>query len=106
MSQRHEHPQPHDHQEPDRRMVACTGDGPGPRFVLAVTLLAGLFMTTAGVAALLAPSWFADAAGFPRHTHFIHDAGAFQLGIGITLLLAPSGSDLQQPTAWPSGIEY
>jgi PPOX class probable F420-dependent enzyme len=60
----------------------------GRRLVLAVTLLAGLFMTTAGVAALLAPSWFADAAGFPRHTHLVHDAGAFQLGIGITLLLA------------------
>jgi hypothetical protein len=56
--------------------------------VLAVTMLAGLFMTAAGVAALLAPSWFADAAGFPRHTHFVHDAGAFQLGIGFTLLLA------------------
>jgi PPOX class probable F420-dependent enzyme len=60
----------------------------GRRFVLAVTLLAGLFMTAAGVAALLAPGWFADAAGFPRHPHFVHDAGAFQLGIGVTLLLA------------------
>jgi hypothetical protein len=69
-------------------MVACPVDGPGRRFVLAVTLLAGLFMTPAGGAALLAPSWFADAAGFPRHTHFVHDAGAFQLGIGVTLLLA------------------
>jgi hypothetical protein len=49
----------------------------GRRFVLAVTGLAGLFMTAAGVAALLAPGWFADAAGFPRHTHFVHDAGAF-----------------------------
>ena len=39
----------------------------GRGFVLAVTLLAGLFMTAAGVAALLAPGWFADAAGFPRH---------------------------------------
>jgi hypothetical protein len=37
------------------------------RFVLAVTLLAGLFMTTVGVAALVAPSWFADTAGFPTH---------------------------------------
>jgi hypothetical protein len=60
----------------------------GRGFVLAVTLLAGLFMTAAAVAALLAPGWFADAAGFPRHPHFVHDAGAFQLGIGITLLLA------------------
>jgi hypothetical protein len=48
----------------------------GRRFVLTVTLLAGLFMTAAGVAALLAPDWFADAAGFPRHPHFVHDAGA------------------------------
>src|SRR5215216_1415716 len=63
------------------------------RFVLAVTLLAGLFMAAAGVAALLAPGWFADAAGFPRHTHFVHDAGAFQLGIGITLLLAVAWRD-------------
>ena len=65
----------------------------GRRFVLAVTLLAGLFMTAAGVAALLAPGWFADAAGFPRHPHFVHDAGAFQLGIGVTLLLAVTWRD-------------
>ena len=65
----------------------------GRRFVLAVTLLAGLFMTAAGLAGLLAPDWFADTASFPRHTHFVHDAGAFQLGIGITLLLAPFWHD-------------
>jgi PPOX class probable F420-dependent enzyme len=65
----------------------------GRRFVLTVTLLAGLFMTAAGMAALLAPGWFADAAGFPRHTHFVHDAGAFQLGIGVTLLLAVAWRD-------------
>src|SRR5215216_3506429 len=59
----------------------------GRGLVLTVTLLAGLFMTAAAVAALLAPSWFADA-GFPRHTHFVHDAGAFQLDIGASLLLA------------------
>ena len=50
----------------------------GRRFVLAVTLVAGLFMT---------------AAGFPRHTHFVDDAGAFQLGIGVTLLLAAAWRD-------------
>jgi hypothetical protein len=65
----------------------------GRRFVLAVTLLAGLFMTAAGMAALLAPGWFADAAGFPRHTHFVHDAGPFQLGLGVTLLLAVAWRD-------------
>jgi hypothetical protein len=65
----------------------------GRRLVLAVTLLAGLFMTAAGVPALLAPNWFADTARFPRHTHFVHDAGAFQLGIGVTLLLAVAWRD-------------
>jgi PPOX class probable F420-dependent enzyme len=65
----------------------------GRRFVLAVLLLAGLFMTAAGVAALLAPTWFADAVRFPRDTHFVHDAGAFQLGIGITLVLALAWRD-------------
>jgi hypothetical protein len=74
-------------------VVTGAADGLGSRFVLAVTMLAGLFMTAAGVAALLAPSWFADAAGFPRHTHFVHDAGAFQLGIGFTLLLALAWRD-------------
>ena len=75
----------------------------GRGFVLAVTLLAGLFMTAAAVAALLAPGWFAGTAGFPRHTHFVHDAGAFQLGIGVTLLLAliwHDGSPWRWPGSW------
>jgi PPOX class probable F420-dependent enzyme len=65
----------------------------GRGVVLAVTLLAGLFMTAAGLAGLLAPGWFANAAGFPHHTHFVHDAGAFQLGIGVALLLAVAWRD-------------
>ena len=69
------------------------GSGPGRGLVLAVTLLAGVFMVAAGAWALLAPGSFADATGFPRHTHFVHDAGAFQLGIGITLLLAATWRD-------------
>jgi PPOX class probable F420-dependent enzyme len=36
---------------------------------------------------------FADAVRFPRHTHFVHDAGAFQLGIGIILLLGATWRD-------------
>jgi PPOX class probable F420-dependent enzyme len=76
----------------DRSAAAAPTDR-GRGLVLAVTLLAGLFMTAAGVAGLVAPGWFADTAGFPRHTHFVHDAGAFQLGIGITLLLAVAWRD-------------
>jgi hypothetical protein len=64
----------------------------GGGFVVAVTILAGVFMVAAGLWALVGPGSFADAAGFPRHTHFVHDAGAFQLGIGITLLLAVPGA--------------
>jgi PPOX class probable F420-dependent enzyme len=65
----------------------------GGGFVVAVTILAGVFMVAAGVWALVGPGSFADAAGFPRHTHFVHDAGAFQLGIGVTLLLAVAWGD-------------
>jgi PPOX class probable F420-dependent enzyme len=68
--------------------------------VLAVTLLAGMFMTAAGAAALLAPGWFADAAGFPRHPHFVHDAGAFQLGIGVTPVAGATGSPWPWPGSW------
>jgi PPOX class probable F420-dependent enzyme len=66
---------------------------PGRGFVVAVTILAGVFMVAAGAWALLGPGSFADATGFARHTHFVHDAGAFQLGIGITLLLALAWRD-------------
>jgi PPOX class probable F420-dependent enzyme len=58
------------------------------RFVLAVTGLAGLGMAVAGSWALAAPGSFADAVAFPANVHFVHDAGAFQIGIGATLLLA------------------
>jgi PPOX class probable F420-dependent enzyme len=76
-----------------RRAPIGPGPEPGRRFVLAVALLAGLSMVVPGVWALLWPSSFADAVGFPRHTHFVHDAGAFQLGIGVTLLLAVAWRD-------------
>jgi hypothetical protein len=67
--------------------------GPGRGLVIAVILLAGGFMLAAGAWALFAAGSFADAAEFPRHTHFVHDAGAFQLGIGATLLLALAWRD-------------
>jgi PPOX class probable F420-dependent enzyme len=67
--------------------------GPGRAFVTAVTALAGAIMLAAGVWALAAPGSFADFAGFPASVHFVHDAGAFQLGIGATLLLALAWRD-------------
>jgi PPOX class probable F420-dependent enzyme len=58
------------------------------RYVAGVTLLAAAFMLVAGVWALFWPDSFAEAVRFPEHTHFLHDVGAFQIGIGVTLALA------------------
>lgn len=63
------------------------------RFVVAVVLLAGLSAATVGVWTLVAPGSFARLVQFPNHEHFLHDIGAFQLGIGATLLLALIWSD-------------
>jgi PPOX class probable F420-dependent enzyme len=60
----------------------------GGRYVTVVTLLAGLGMAVAGVWCLVGPRSFAARVDFPYHEHFLHDLGAFQLGIGATLLLA------------------
>jgi len=58
------------------------------RYVMVVTVLAGLGTAVAGVWCLVAPRSFAERVGFAYHEHFLHDIGAFQLGIGGTLLLA------------------
>jgi PPOX class probable F420-dependent enzyme len=71
--------------DPERR--------PGDGVVPLVTLLAGLFTVAAGVWALAAPRSFAGFVDFPPSRHFVHDAGAFQLGIGVTLLLALAWRD-------------
>jgi PPOX class probable F420-dependent enzyme len=57
-------------------------------YIAAATLLAATTMMAAGIAALVWPHAFADFANFPDSVHFVHDAGAFQVGIGATLLLA------------------
>ena len=81
--------------QPDTTQWGPASAGPQPvgSLVAAITVLAGAFMAAAGVWALSAPNSFADAAGFPRHLHFAQDAGAFQLGIGATLLLALAWRD-------------
>jgi PPOX class probable F420-dependent enzyme len=58
-----------------------------------VLVVAGGLMVTAGIWGLVAPRSFAEFAGFPYSRHFLHDAGAFQLGIGVTLLLAAAWAD-------------
>jgi PPOX class probable F420-dependent enzyme len=57
-------------------------------YLVAVT--SGVGMATAGIGiwCLIDPASFADAVGFDTHRHFLHDVGAFQLGLGVILLLA------------------
>ena len=77
----------------DRNGASYRGRRPGDGFVLVVTLLAGIITLSAGLWALLAPRSFAEAVRFPYGRHFVHDTGAFQIGIGATLLLALAWRD-------------
>lgn len=56
----------------------------------AVGALAGLFLFVLGVWAFLGPRSFYDQlATFPPYNrHLIHDVGAFQIGLGATLLIS------------------
>jgi predicted anti-sigma-YlaC factor YlaD len=64
--------------------------------VVAATLLCAASMLGLGLWAFLDPPSFASFIDFaPYNRHLIHDAGAFQLGIGATLLAA---------LWWPDGL--
>ncbi|WP_026925089.1 hypothetical protein [Glycomyces arizonensis] len=58
-----------------------------PPVSLAV-VIAALSMLVTGVWAWLAPERFAAWANWPNHVHFLHDAGVFQMGIGLMMLAA------------------
>jgi len=68
--------------------------GTSARFYLvAITALIGLLTAGIGVWCLIDPRSFAELVGFPAHEHFVHDVGAFQVVLGVTLLLALIWSD-------------
>jgi hypothetical protein len=56
--------------------------------VTAVLIISGLFMLAFGIWAFFAPVSFAEFVAFPYNRHLLHDAGAFQIGIGTTVMLA------------------
>jgi len=60
------------------------------RLLTGVVLLGGLFFLVPGIWALVDPRGFYDqfAPWEPYNEHFIHDIGAFQVGIGAALLAA------------------
>lgn len=51
-------------------------------------LVTGSSMLVFGFWAWTSPDSFAKFTGFETHTHYLHDAGVFQIGIGGTLLLS------------------
>jgi len=61
---------------------------PARIYLVAVTAVVGIVTAGIGVWCLIDPNSFADSVGFEAHRHFLHDVGAFQLGLGVTLLLA------------------
>src|SRR2546423_8281650 len=66
---------------------------PARVYLVAITALIGLITATIGVWCLIDPRSFAEAVGFGAHEHFVHDVGAFQVGLGVILLLALIWSD-------------
>jgi PPOX class probable F420-dependent enzyme len=62
-------------------------------YLVTITALIGLLTAGIGVWCLIDPRSFAEVVGFPAHEHFVHDVGAFQVGLGVTLLLALVWSD-------------
>ena len=59
-------------------------------FVLAALVAGGLLYTLTGAALLFLPQWFFDNIGTfpPFNRHYTGDLGAFNLPLGIALLLA------------------
>ena len=63
-------------------------------FVTIVVALSGTWMLAVGLWALFAPRSFATWIDFPPYAeHLLHDVGAFQIGIGLGLLVALAWSD-------------
>jgi len=56
--------------------------------VTAAVFISGLFVLALGIWAFFAPASFADFVAFPYNTHLLHDVGAFQIGLGVAVLLA------------------
>jgi hypothetical protein len=62
--------------------------------VVTASFVSSASMLAFGVWAYLAPRSFADFIDYnPYNQHLIHDAGAFQVGLGVAVLLAVFSAD-------------
>ncbi len=71
-------------------MTQPNGTGAWQRvFVLVVGIISGGWMLAVGLWSLLSPQSFAEFIDFPPYNeHLLHDLGAFQIGIGVSVLAA------------------
>ena len=71
-------------------------------FVRGVLVVGAGFFVVTGAWALVDPSsFYRELATFPPYNrHFLHDVGAFQLGLGAALLLALAGWDGRRVALW------
>jgi hypothetical protein len=76
------------------------------RFIRAVTLAGAAVFILAGAWAFLAPgSFYERVAHFPPYNrHFLHDVGAFQLGLGTALALGLAGWDGPRVALWTVAV--
>lgn len=60
------------------------------RFARVAAAIGGVFLAAFGAWAVFAPRAFYEGVALwpPYNHHFVHDIGAFQLGLGVALLLA------------------
>jgi hypothetical protein len=56
--------------------------------VIVAVLMGGIVSLAAGLWAFFAPESFAAFVAFPYNRHLLHDIGAFEIGIGATMLFA------------------
>ena len=68
--------------------MAASREATASVFVRAAVGVFGVTTVVLGLWAWLAPTSFAELVDFPVHVHFLHDAGVFQIGIGVGLLAA------------------
>lgn len=57
-------------------------------FVTGVVVFGAALMIGVGTWCRIDPAGFADWANWPRHEHFLHDAGVFQIAIGVMMVSA------------------
>ncbi|MEV1001940.1 hypothetical protein [Nonomuraea sp. NPDC050202] len=57
-------------------------------FIKITVVVAAATMLVTGVWMRIDPASFAAWANWPNHEHFLHDAGVFQIGIGMMMVCA------------------